>query len=88
MECGDETLLARERAVSRARMWADVPDHRWDGYSFDGSPQVTNRLDQGPFGLSQDEGWFTIFVTHPSRNHIRNFGTGLVGTASSCATTL
>ena len=70
MECGDETLLARERAVSRARMWADVPDHRWDGYSFDGSPQVTNRLDQGPFGLSQDEGWFTIFVTHPySQSH-------------------
>ena len=42
-------------------------------------PPVSNRLDQGPFGISQDQGWFTIFVTDPSREHIRNFGTGLVG---------
>lgn len=59
-------------------MLADVPDHLWEGYNF-GCPTVRNRLDQGPFGISQDEGWFTIFVTQPSRNHIRNFGTGLVG---------
>ncbi|MGA8869417.1 MAG: hypothetical protein WB510_20745 [Candidatus Sulfotelmatobacter sp.] len=60
------------------RMWADVPDHLWEGYDF-GSPPVTNRLDQGPFGISQDEGWYTIFTTMPSRKHIRNYGTGLVG---------
>jgi hypothetical protein len=60
------------------RLRADVPDHLWERYSF-GCPPVTNRLDQGPFGTSQDEGWFTIFVTQPSRNHVRNFGTGLVG---------
>ena len=60
------------------RMWADVPDHLWEGYDF-GSPPVTNRLDQGPFGIGQDEGWYTIFTTMPSRKHIRNFGTGLVG---------
>jgi hypothetical protein len=65
-------------SVISPRLRADVPDHLWEGYSF-GQPQVTNRLDQGPFGISQDEGWFTIFVTQPSRNHIRNFGTGLVG---------
>jgi hypothetical protein len=57
---------------------ADVPDHLWQGYDF-GSPQVANRLNQGPFGVSQDDGWFTIYVTHASRQHIRNFGTGLVG---------
>jgi hypothetical protein len=57
---------------------ADVPDHLWQGYDF-GSPQVSNRLNQGPFGISQDEGWYTIFSTTPSRKHIRNFGTGLVG---------
>ena len=60
------------------RMWADVPDHLWEGYQF-GSPQVSNRLDQGPFGIDQDQGWFTIFATQPSRDHIRNFGGGLVG---------
>src|ERR1044071_9684684 len=60
------------------RLWADVPDHMWEGYNF-GSPQVTNRLNQGPFGIEQDQGWFTIFATQPSREHIRNFGGGLVG---------
>jgi hypothetical protein len=59
-------------------MWADVPDHLWEGYQF-GSPQVANRLDQGPFGIDQDQGWFTIFATQPSRDHIRSFGAGLVG---------
>lgn len=60
------------------RIRADVPDHLWSGYDF-GCPAVSNRLDQGPFGISQDQGWFTIFTTLPSRNHIRNFGCGLVG---------
>ena len=71
-------LLAGASSVMRPRMWADVPDHLWEGYSF-GSPQVTDRLDQGPFGIDQDEGWFTIFATQPSRDHTRNFGAGLVG---------
>src|ERR1700710_2524770 len=60
------------------RMWADVPDHLWEGYDF-GTPNVTNRLNQGPFGIGQDEGWYTIFTTMPSRKQVRNFGTGLVG---------
>ena len=60
------------------RIWADVPDHLWEGYDF-GSPTLTSRLDQGPFGIGQDEGWFTIFTTTSSRKHVRNFGTGLVG---------
>jgi hypothetical protein len=71
-------LFAGASSLMRPRMWADVPDHLWEGYPF-GSPQVTNRLDQGPFGIDQDEGWFTIFATQPSRDHIRNFGAGLVG---------
>ena len=65
-------------SLMRPKMWADVPDHLWEGHNF-GCPQVSNRLDQGPFGISQDDGWYTIFATQPSRNHIRNFGTGLVG---------
>jgi len=71
-------LLAGASSLLRPQMWADVPDHLWEGYQF-GSPQVANRLDQGPFGIDQDQGWFTIFATQPSRDHIRNFGGGLVG---------
>lgn len=71
-------LLAGASSLFRPQMWADVPDHLWEGYQF-GSPQVANRLDQGPFGIDQDQGWFTIFATQPSRDHIRNFGAGLVG---------
>ena len=65
-------------SLAPRRMLADVPDHQWEGYQF-GAPQVANRLDQGPFGITQDDGWYTIFASQPSRNHIRNFGTGLVG---------
>jgi hypothetical protein len=71
-------LLAGAGRLLRPQMWADVPDHLWEGYPF-GSPQVANRLDQGPFGIDQDQGWFTIFATQASRDHIRNFGAGLVG---------
>jgi hypothetical protein len=71
-------LLAGASSLLRPQMWADVPDHLWEGYQF-GSPQVANRLDQGPFGIDQDQGWFTIFATQASRDHMRNFGAGLVG---------
>ena len=42
-------------------------------------PQARDRLDQGPFGIDQDEGWFTIETTTPSLERVRNFGMGLVG---------
>ncbi|HEY3380907.1 MAG TPA: hypothetical protein VGK32_04020 [Vicinamibacterales bacterium] len=42
-------------------------------------PQVHDRLDQGPFRIDQDEGWFTIETTTPSLDRVRNFGMGLVG---------
>jgi len=42
-------------------------------------PQVRDRLDQGPFRIDQDEGWFTIETTTPSLERVRNFGMGLVG---------
>lgn len=72
-------LLTGASAIPSRRTWADVPDHLWEGYNFGPGPRVANRLNQGPFGISQDQGWFTIFVTQPSTGHIRNFGTGLVG---------
>lgn len=72
-------LLAGACGVMPGRVRADVPDHRWENYDFGSGPRVPNRLNQGPFGVSQDQGWFTIFATEPSTKHIRNFGTGLVG---------
>ncbi len=42
-------------------------------------PQAADRLDQGPFGIEQDEGWFTIETTTPSTERVSSFGMGLVG---------
>ena len=58
---------------------ADVPTHRWDGYDFGPGPRVTDRLNQGPFGIEQDDGWYTVAATSPSKKPVRNFGCGLVG---------
>jgi hypothetical protein len=58
---------------------ADVPVHLWAGYDFGPPPRVADRLNQGPFGVDQDEGWYTIETTTPSRKPVRNFGLGLVG---------
>lgn len=65
-------------AVAPAPLRADVPDHRWDGYDFGPAPAVPDRLDQGPFGIEQDDGWQTIGSTNPSPQHVKNFGAGLV----------
>lgn len=60
---------------------ADVPPHLWAGYDFGPGPKVTDRLNQGPFGVEQDEGWYTIEMTSPSDKPVKNFGLGLVGYA-------
>jgi hypothetical protein len=43
------------------------------------APAVADRLDQGPFGIEQDEGWYTVATTTASPAPVRNFGLGLVG---------
>ncbi len=58
---------------------ADVPLHRWDGYDFGSGPVVQDRLNQGPFGIDQDEGWRNIASTSYSEDPVKNFGLGLVG---------
>jgi hypothetical protein len=58
---------------------ADVPVHLWQGHDFGPGPRALDRLDQGPFGIDQDEGWFTIETTTASPGPVRNFGMGLVG---------
>ncbi len=61
------------------RAFADIPTHRWDGYDFGPGPKVHDRLNQGPFGIEQDEGWYTILATTASDRPVKNFGLGLVG---------
>jgi hypothetical protein len=40
---------------------------------------VRQRLDQGPFGIEQDQGWRTALFTTASEKPLRNPGSGLVG---------
>ena len=70
-------ILAAGLGTNAAR--ADVPIHRWDGYDFGSGPKITDRLNQGPFGIDQDEGWRNIGSTSPSQDPVKNFGLGLVG---------
>lgn len=44
---------------------------------FPGAP--SQRLDQGPFDIDQDQGWQAILFTTPSEKAVRNPGFGLVG---------
>jgi hypothetical protein len=57
----------------------EVPTHNWDKYDFGSGPQVLDRLNQGPFGIEQDQGWYTILVTSQSSKPVKNYGLGLVG---------
>ena len=58
---------------------AEERPHLWQGHDFGPGPKPAERLDQGPFDIDQDEGWFTIEATTPARGPVRNPGLGLVG---------
>ena len=61
---------------------ADVPAHLWQGcYEFGSGPPVSERLNQGPFDIDQDQGWQTVLFTTASERPLRNPGLGLVGYA-------
>ena len=66
-------------AVGPALARADVRPHLWQGHDFGLGPAVPDRLDQGPFGIEQDEGWYTIATTTASAGRVANPGLGLVG---------
>jgi hypothetical protein len=70
-------VLTASGASAGAR--ADVPTHLWAGYDFGPAPSARDRLNQGPFGIEQDEGWYTVETTTASAGHVPNFGLGLVG---------
>ena len=56
-----------------------VPSRTWDDYDFHSAPSAADRLNQGPFGIEQDEAWYTVLVTSQSDQPVRNYGLGLVG---------
>lgn len=66
-------------AGSAIPLSADVPTHLWSGYDFGPGPRAAGRLNQGPFGIEQDEGWYTILTTTPSIARLPNPGLGMVG---------
>ena len=74
-------LLKAAAAAAGTDLRADVPTHLWGGYDFGPGPRVAGRLNQGPFGIEQDEGWFTLAATTASERAVPNFGLGLVGYA-------
>ena len=55
-----------------------IPLHTQNGSMTFGTPS-TERLDQGPFDIEQDQGWQTILFTTPSEKPLRNPGLGLIG---------
>jgi hypothetical protein len=57
----------------------EVPTHNWDKYDFGAGPKVSDRLNQGPFGIEQDQGWYTVLVTSQSNKAVKNYGLGLIG---------
>ena len=64
-------------AFSPARSLADAFGNQQFSFPF----PAQNRLEQGPFDIDQDEGWFTTLFTTPSEMPVRNPGLGLVGYA-------
>ncbi|HSD26597.1 MAG TPA: hypothetical protein VLL75_04790 [Vicinamibacteria bacterium] len=66
-------------AVGPGLARADVRPRLWQGHDFGPGPAVTERLDQGPFGIEQDEGWYTVATTTPHAGRVPNPGLGLVG---------
>ncbi|MGW8181742.1 MAG: hypothetical protein ACWGQW_23675, partial [bacterium] len=60
---GTTTAIA---GIEQSIALGDVPIHRWDDYDFGKGPIVRDRINQGPFGISQDAGWCNIANTTPS----------------------
>ena len=56
-----------------------VPVRTWDDHDFSFGPSPPDRLNQGPFGIEQDEGWYTVLVTSQSDQPVMNYGLGLIG---------
>jgi hypothetical protein len=72
--------VAADLGIGKAQ--AKVPAHNWGNYDFGCGPQVTDRLDQGPFPqyppdtvIPTDD---VVMTTTSSDDAVPNYGKGLV----------
>jgi hypothetical protein len=72
--------VAAELGMGKAR--AMVPAHNWGNYDFGCGPQVTDRLNQGPFPQYPPDAVIptddVVMTTTPSEDVVPNYGKGLV----------
>jgi len=55
-----------------------IPAHNWDSYGFGSGPEITDRLNQGPFPEELVPGWEVVMALTPCSEVVPNFGMGLV----------
>ena len=72
--------VAAELGIGKAQ--AKVPAHNWGKFDFGSGPQVTDRLNQGPFPQYPPDAVIptddVVMTTTPSEDAIPNYGMGLV----------
>src|SRR5579863_2588741 len=72
--------VAAELGIGKAE--AKVPAHNWGKYDFGCGPQVTDRLDQGPFPQYPPDAVIptddVVMTTTSSEDPVPNYGKGLV----------
>src|SRR5256885_11928823 len=68
--------------LGRGKAEAKIPAHNWGNYSFGSGPQLSDRLNQGPFPqyppdavIPTDE---VVMTTTPSEEVVPNYGKGLI----------
>ena len=64
--------------VGSAIASAKIPVHNFDGCSFGGGPDVSDRLYQGPFSADDYPSWTVVMATTPSEEVVPNYGMGLI----------
>jgi hypothetical protein len=55
-----------------------VPPHYFDKYEFGSGPQVSDRLNQGPFPADLNPSWNVVMTLIPSAEVVPNYGVGLI----------
>src|ERR1700760_1482990 len=72
--------VAAELGIRKAQ--AKVPVHNWGNFDFGSGPQVTDRLNQGPFPQYPPDAVIptddVVMTTTPSEEPTPNYGKGLV----------
>ena len=72
--------VAAQLGINKAQ--AKVPAHNWGNFDYGSGPQVTDRLNQGPFPQYPPDAVIppddVVMTTTPSGDAVPNYGKGLV----------